>query len=180
MENLGQQPLENLLVKAFRSGKWVGSYPVEKLYGHAKHPFEMQVDLATDKELGELIDIAFECVVNPEEPSANGRLEHQVNSMGTVIPMGTTTLESTAIGPIPLDPRTVHKIDGRVYFTDNGGYLGNHSEIQITHTQLKPADRSKKVRVRFLEFNTQGDEAALYVYTKHITSRPQPPAGWPW
>lgn len=170
LENLGQQPLENLLVKAYRSGKWVGSYPVEKLYGHAKHPFEMQVDLATDKALGELVDIAFECVVNPEEPAANARVEHQVNSMGAVIPMGTTTLESTAIGPIPLDPRTVHSIGGTVYFTDNGGYLGNHSEIQISHTQLKPLDRTKKVRVRFLEFNTQDDEAALYVYTKHITN----------
>ena len=63
---------------------------MDELRGMAYRDVDIKVDLSTDRPLGELIPLRFECVVDPLNPCKNGYLDYTVNSMGRVVVQCTT------------------------------------------------------------------------------------------
>ena len=168
VENRCAKPLGDVLVKVWRSGKWVDAYIVRELKGMEQREVSIAVDLSTNQELGELMDIMFTCEVNPEVPSANGRASHRVNSMGHVLPMPRSWIEQTIQGEMIVDPKQKVEVADRLIFTDQGGVYGPHATLQQATLQLLPGKKGKKVRVRFSQFHTTDNLAALQVYTVAI------------
>lgn len=170
LSNRCTNTLRNLVVKAYRGDKWVSQVEVDELRGMAYRDVDIKVDLSTDRPLGELIPLRFECVVDPLNPSKNGYLDYTVNSMGRVVVQGTTEWYQTMFGTVPCDPKIVTRVTGPTIYTDNGGALGNHTSDERSTLKFLPSDPSKKVRVRFLKFKTTDQRAQLIVFTSDITT----------
>lgn len=168
LKNLSVSTLENLLVKAYVRGKWVGSYQIEGLNGLEYKRFDMQLDLSTPEFLGELIPVVFECVIDPANPAVNGRTEHTVNNMGGVFTMPSTETVDTWLGPQPKDPNMTFVVKKKLLFTDNGGYYGNHKGGESATLKFLPGDPQLKVRVKFMRFKLQPDAAVLAVVTSDV------------
>ena len=160
--------LKNLVVKAYRNGKWVAQRTIDELKGMTNTEVLMNVDLSTDKPLGELIPLRFECVVNPTDPTKNGYQEYQVNSMGSVMPQGTTTWFNSIFGTVPRDPKITYTVSDRAVYTDNGGVLGNYTDNQQSTVKFLPADPNMKIRMRFTKFKTTDQRAQLLVITSDV------------
>lgn len=168
LENKSVQPLANLLVKGYCCGKWVAQHTVEKLEGMGKAEFKMALDLSTSENLGELIATAFDCVVDPNNPTVNGHVAHEVNSQGKVVAMPTSRTVSSGLGPQIVDPKLRYTVREKLIFTDNGGYYGKHTDDQSATLKFLPSDPNMKVRVKFLRFALEPDEAALQVFTAFV------------
>ena len=163
--NKSSEELRNLVVKAYRGEKWVGSLPVPSLKGMGSLPLSMLVDVGTEQARGELIPLRFTCTVDPLNPRANATVTHTVNSMGRVVPMGTSVVENTPLGPVVTDPQLRVKVANAITFTDNGGALQNYSDNQGSTVKFTPAVLGMKVRVRFTKLSLVEGSAALAVYT---------------
>lgn len=168
LENKSVQPLANLLVKGYCRGKWVAQHTVEKLEGMGKAEFKMALDLSTSENLGVLIATAFDCVVDPNNPTVNGHVAHEVNSQGKVVAMPTSRTVSSGLGPQIVDPKLRYTVREKLIFTDNGGYYGKHTDDQSATLKFLPADPNMKVREKFLRFALEPDEAALQVFTAFV------------
>ena len=162
--NQSVAPEEELLVKAYRGDRWVQSTTVS-LRGMQSKMVKIPVDLSTTEAEGELIPIRFECVVDPLNPTANGKVQHSVYNFGQVVPMGTSHLEEGLYGLVNVDPKITYTVQGKVVFTDNGGLLRPYSGQQSSTIKFLPSDPSMRVRIRFTYFNTTYNQAALAVYT---------------
>jgi len=170
VENRSASPLENVVVKAYRGEQWVASATVDRLAGMASREVTINVDLSTKEELGELIPLRFACEVNPLVPMRNSEIRHTVNSMGRIIPMGTTTYKQSGLGIVPVDPKKTYTVTDRAVFTDNGGALGSYSDDQESTLKFLPGVEGMKVRLRFIKFKTTERRAQLLVYTTQVPS----------
>ncbi len=168
LENLGTDELKDVLFKIYRSGEWRESYTVPSLKGMENVTLNIPVDLSTQEPFGELIPIRLECVVDPFNPSANGTVEHTVNSMGAIVPMRSTTFIYSPLGKIPIEPRVTHKISGRALFTDNGGVLRPYGQGEESLLKFVPANPNMRVRVRFSKFSTVAGDGKLAIYTEQV------------
>ncbi len=166
LENQGVTALSNLLIKVHTRGKWVKSIPIPLLKGMERTVVEAKVDLATREQLGELVPVHFTCEVAPLNPTVNAELAWQVNSMGCVVPMGSSYMAfSPSYGWVAVDPRLTYTVKDRMIFTDNGGALRDYTPEQESTIKFLPADPHMRVRVRFIRFNILKDNASLRVYT---------------
>lgn len=163
--NKSSEELRNLVVKAYRGEKWVGSLPVPSLKGMGSLPLSMLVDVGTAQARGELIPLWFTCMADPQNPRANAAVSHTVNSMGRVVPMGSSVVDNTPLGPVVTDPQRRVRVTNAITFTDNGGALQNYSDNQGSTIKFTPSVRGMKVRVRFTKLSLVAGSAALAVYT---------------
>jgi peptidase S8 and S53 subtilisin kexin sedolisin len=170
VSNTCTEALKNLLVKGYRDGNCVATAKLEELKGLDKKSVTLLVDVSSQKEMGELIDLRFECVVDPLTPASNGIVEHQVYNKGKVVPIGFTKLVSTIFGLLPSDPLETRVVKERLIFTDDGGLLKPCSTGQGSSLKFLPADPNLKIRVKFTRFSTVDGKGALRVYTCNVPS----------
>lgn len=170
LENLSSQPLSDLLIKGSRNGKWVASHTVATLKGFERQLIEIPIDLSTTETVGERMEVAFECSIDPLNPALHQRTSATVTNFGRVVPMPTTTYVQSAYGLLPVDPKITYMVTERLLFTDNGGYWGNYTTAQESTIKFLPSDPSLKVRVRFTRFRTVDGKAQVRIYTRKVSA----------
>lgn len=167
VNNASLKPAKGVELRAYVNGKWQTAHAVKEIPAFGDATVTMQVDLSTPNPLGQLMDLRFEAVLAGDVDTANNVVRTQVNNMGTVVPMGTSVIVATPWGEFIENPFITHEVTKPLVFTDNGGYLGNHSIRQQSTIKFVPPDPSMRVRARFVRL-ALASEAYMGLYTGDV------------
>lgn len=158
-------PQPKVDIVLLRNGVEVCKRVEQDLRSYERRAVELPIDLRSKNMLGETFDIEVRAQLEGDVALENNVVRGTVVNGGKVFAMRKGTILYTPFVDIVADPKQVYRLkEGeRLIFTDNGGALGDYYFPQASTLKVLPSGPGRMVRVRFNEFSSDREGAALFV-----------------